>query len=533
MGNALSPAAARIWKPPVSPRFNLVDEEWIPVVLDSGGSREIGIRDLLSQSRQIESVSGDSVLVEVAVIRLLVAILCHAHQGPRDEASWQALWDAPSLLDETLEGYLSNHHAGFFLLDPDRPFGQSTKAGMTGKSNIEPSLSALSHYCASGTGKRLFDKSLDEVSPCYSPSEAARTMVTYQCWAPAGGSGYGSSRLVGRALVCVPTGANLHESILLNTSRYDQAKGEPIPAHNSDQPSWTREGKDDVLAQERPIDGLVDLFTRRPRAVRLLEDESGRLGRAWIQAGERIPATSNVRDPQLLYHTAKGVPEAQPFPIEAPAWTELPGLLAARTSGNGFHCAVVSWAAHMNVNLNVMSWKAVAVDTDKASTRFVATAELRIGSRIADDPARLRAITALVKAAQGVAEALQGYFKDLGRNGPRGDRKATDKAHKAARETAASAGRVAFWSAASSAFIQALATLATGRITPDDAAAANDAWANALRGGIKAAIQRSQHLTGTSILDLIDEGRAHGELMKRLRYAIGVPIESTNSDEGG
>lgn len=531
MGARLAPTASPPWGAPTRPSFNLIDELWIPVVSHDGRRREVGLRELLRDSRGIESISADSVLVETAVLRLTVALICHAHQGPRDEDSWRALWNAPSLLDATLNGYLDEQRDAFFLLDPERPFAQSSPARLeqSGAAH-EKSLTELTHQRASGTAKRLFDKSRDTEPLRCSPPEAARLLVAYQCWAPGGGRGYGSSRLVGRALVCVPFGKSLHETVLLNTTRYDPAAGEPLAVSGGDPPSWTRDRHQDRVDADRPVDGLIDLLTRRPRAVCLLTDGRGRLGRVMIAAGERIPGQADLRDPNLVYR--EGTTRPQKLPSGAPVWTELPALLAARAAEFGFHCTVVGWAAQAAPQHPRVNWCAVAVDSNQAAIRNIAHAGFRLPARVADDPARRRAVATLVDAAQTTARLLDRYISDIARRGPLGNRHRDTEAHKAFRKAARDRAGAVFWAAASQAFTEALGTLAQEQVTLDDAARANQSWSKALRAGVEAAIDGVQPLMGASVLALIDSGEARALLARRLPKAIGTPIEVTGSQEG-
>jgi len=521
------------WQPATSPRFNLLDEAWVPVRASNGGQREVGLRALLADSRNIEALSAASALVETAVLRLVVALLCHAHQGPRDRQEWQALWDAPSLLDSVVDGYLTARHGEFFLLDPDRPFAQTSAAHLLASSHAnEKSLSELSHHRASGTGKRLFDKSRDDVPLRCTAAEAARMLIAYQCWAPGGGTGYGSSRLAGGVLVCVPIGRDLHETVLLNTTAYDPSAGEPIAVKNGDAPSWERDRSEDTIAADRPVDGLVDLLTRRPRAASLLTDAEGRLGRVLIAAGERIPGDSTVRDPNIVYRIAKGVPRAQKLPFGAPAWTELPALLAARSADSEFHCTLVRWAGLTRPEVPQISWRALALDSSQALTRSVADAEFHLPVRIADEPARRLAVDELVTSAQRASQLLGKYFADLGRRGRRGDRQRDAKAHAQARNAARARADRAFWSGASAAFASAMATVCADSISESDAISANAAWAAAVRACVNAAVRSAEALTGGSVVALMDAGEARAALDSRLAQAIGTPVAAIHSQEG-
>ena len=65
-------------------RFNLIDERWIPVRFPDGSRDELGIRDTLLRSKEIEAIEDPSPLVVAALHRFLLAILYRALEGPTD-----------------------------------------------------------------------------------------------------------------------------------------------------------------------------------------------------------------------------------------------------------------------------------------------------------------------------------------------------------------------------------------------------------------------------------------------------------------
>lgn len=533
MGTAVTGTGAAEWHPPAVPEFNLITEPWIPVLTVNGTREELGLRDLLARSCDIESISADSVLVETAVLRLLVALLCHAHQGPRDVSEWRRLWDAPSLLDEEMAAYLGAHEDRFFLLHPDHPFAQASPAVLagSGKAN-EKSLAELSHQRASGTAKRLFDKSLDDKPLPATAAEAARTLIAYQCWAPRGGQGYGSSRLVGRSLVCIPIGGCLQETALLNTVGYDPRAGEPIPVIDADAPGWLRDRGHDRIAADRPVEGLVDLLTRRPRAVCLLTGSVGEMGRVLIAAGERIPGDADARDPNLVYGPNRvGGAHTERLRAGAPVWTELPALLYARAAEAGFQCAVLRWAALTEVEQRRITWRAVSLDSNQAEIRSISASELKLPVRIADDPARRRSVIGLVEGATRASRALDRFINDLGRRGQLGSRARDAKARAGVRRQARARAGTVYWSGASQIFADMLMRLGAAEVGRDQADRANVDWVRGMTASVNAGIDAVGAITGTSAVALIDSAEARAWLNRRLPGAIGTPVEATSSGE--
>lgn len=55
-------------------RFNLIDEQWIPVRFPDGSRAEMGIQDALLRAREIASIEDPSPLVVAALHRFLLAV---------------------------------------------------------------------------------------------------------------------------------------------------------------------------------------------------------------------------------------------------------------------------------------------------------------------------------------------------------------------------------------------------------------------------------------------------------------------------
>lgn len=57
-------------------RFNLLDEKWIPVIVDDKGRRELAsLLDVFKEAPNYRSLAGDMATQDFAVFRLLLAVL--------------------------------------------------------------------------------------------------------------------------------------------------------------------------------------------------------------------------------------------------------------------------------------------------------------------------------------------------------------------------------------------------------------------------------------------------------------------------
>ena len=109
---------------PPATRFNLLYDPWIPVRPQGGGPvREVGLRELLLRARDFGRIDDPSPLVTVALLRLSLALLHRALNGPQrieDAAGW-FLHGFPA---ERLGTYFAEWEDRFDLFHPERPFWQ-------------------------------------------------------------------------------------------------------------------------------------------------------------------------------------------------------------------------------------------------------------------------------------------------------------------------------------------------------------------------------------------------------------------------
>ena len=97
-------------------RFNLIDEEWIPVRFSDGTRGELGIRETLLQSEKIAAIEDPSPLVVAALHRFLIAVLYRALKGPADIDQAKALFNAGFPIKK-ITAYLEKWRNRFWLFD--------------------------------------------------------------------------------------------------------------------------------------------------------------------------------------------------------------------------------------------------------------------------------------------------------------------------------------------------------------------------------------------------------------------------------
>jgi CRISPR system Cascade subunit CasA len=256
----------------MKPTFDLVDEPWIPCLDRAGRRVEVGLNAALVRAHELAELRDESPLTTAALLRLLLAVVYAALDGPKDLRAWKALWQKGELDPRKIEKYLEAWRHRFDLLDEKHPFFQVGGFEIPGKDPTP--VSKLTHELATGNGATLFDHSIEERVRPVAPAVAVRWLVTAQSFALGGGVGATSNRfgkhpnfthapMVGGAAV-FGIGANLFRTLLLNLLPFDSGT-----AHReTDRPVWEHDRIDKPC--ERIPRGVLDFLTWRSRAVRLL-----------------------------------------------------------------------------------------------------------------------------------------------------------------------------------------------------------------------------------------------------------------------
>lgn len=284
--------------------FDVMVEPWIPVVpLDGSAPRDVSIVDVLTRGRTYRRIVCETPTMTAALHRLLLAVIHRAYRGPEDLDAWSALWKAePGLPAEPLMDYHQRFAGRFDLLDERRPFLQCPSL----RGGERKSIATLVAFRSTGQHRTLFDHTRDSDSPRLGLAEAARWLVTIQLYdtggmkadprsgAPAAEkkSAVGKDSLAphGNHFGCVLVeGANLHETLLLNTLRYDPEDGKPHTTTTpADRPVWEASEALGLGHVSREAFGWTDLLTWQGRRVLLFLDVAPEVVGALVAPGARL-----------------------------------------------------------------------------------------------------------------------------------------------------------------------------------------------------------------------------------------------------
>lgn len=283
--DAVSPTPTR------PPACNLVRDAWLPVQrLSDGTVEEVSLRELFARAGEFRRIVGDVPTQEIALLRLALAVLYDAHQGPVDLDAWLELWepDTDDTFSQVTCAYLDEMAERFELLDDKRPFFQTADL-KTAKDEVAP-LSRIVTDASSGGALFSMRRPGVERIPF---AEAARWLVHAHAFDVSGIKpamrqdtrakagkvyplGVGSLGMLGGIFA---EGETLRETMLLNLVPFEEAYGgsgfeQRIPM---DRPVWRRDkpyGSGPRGAREGGPEpaGLRDLYTWQSRRIRLVAD---------------------------------------------------------------------------------------------------------------------------------------------------------------------------------------------------------------------------------------------------------------------
>ncbi|MBB5933938.1 type I-E CRISPR-associated protein Cse1/CasA [Streptomyces zagrosensis] len=375
---AEAPVVASVNAPAGPPSFDLLTAPWVPVQRIDGSIDEVSLREVFVQASKLRRLVGDLPTQEFALLRLLLAIVYDALDGPEELEDWSELWhDADPFA--AVPGYLDQHRARFDLLHPREPFFQVADL-RTAKDEVA-SLNRIVADVPNGDPFFAMRRPGVERLSC---AEAARWLVHTHAFDPAGiKSGMVGDRRakagkvyplgvgsVGTLGGVYAEGATLRETLLLNLIPLREdvvgVGDADAGASDCDLPAWRRPpvgpGPDDEPGGRRPR-GLRDLYTWQSRRVRLHHRDGQvtgvvlgygdplQLASPWrlepMSGWRRSPTQEKKQGRSTVY-----MPQ-QHDPSRA-AWRGLAGLLRAqraatdearREAAKSLPPAVVTWAS--------------------------------------------------------------------------------------------------------------------------------------------------------------------------------------------
>ncbi len=264
--------------------FNLLDEPWIRVMTEDCTVVERSLMQVLLNSHRYQRLAGELPTQDVALLRLLLAILQtvfyrvdpEGEDDPIEDRAaairrWQALWNAGRFPEQPIRTYLKTWKDRFWLFHPEHPFYQVPAAAVGTKfkaSKLNGELSESAHKM------RLFPLRDGEEKETLSYAEAARWLVTLIGFDDSASTkketGTGTGWLGDRVNVYA-IGENLFETLMLDLVFLKD--GRYVWAENM--PAWEQPTMTTAKKREIPLpDNQAELLTLQSRRLILSREEN-------------------------------------------------------------------------------------------------------------------------------------------------------------------------------------------------------------------------------------------------------------------
>ena len=328
--------------------FNLLDEPWIQVMTEDCTVVERSLMQVLLNSHRYQRLAGELPTQDVALLRLLLAILQtvfyrvdpEGEDDPIEDRAaairrWQALWNAGCFPVQPIRTYLETWKDRFWLFHPEHPFYQVPAAAVGTKfkaSKLNGELSESAHKM------RLFPLRDGEEKETLSYAEAARWLVTLIGFDDSASTkketGTGTGWLGDRVNVYA-IGENLFETLMLNLVFLKD--GRYVWAENI--PAWEQPTVTTAKKREIPLpDNQAELLTLQSRRL-ILSREENRVTGFSLTGGDFFgkEGRANAFSEQMtLWRAGKtpknAVPQFVPAPVDPwrQMWRDFEVILGRR-----------------------------------------------------------------------------------------------------------------------------------------------------------------------------------------------------------
>lgn len=341
--------------------FNLIDEPWIRVIDKSCNVTEVSLKDAILNAHEYRALGGELPTQDVAVMRLILAVLHtvisrydeygdeNALEDDEDEAleRWKAWWDNGKFPEKAVSDYLGKWHERFWLFHPERPFFQITESDMMKQINGQKRIlmSKLNaEISKSGNKKNFFSFVSEEIQNTLSYSQAARWLVNLNSFDDSAikpqGKNMDSATVswCGQLGLVYLLGENLFETLMLNLVMIncDCVEYKELPI-------WEK-GEINIAERQNIAfpDNLAELYTFQSRRIHLFRDNE-RIIYFHNLAGDLLSNKNAFNEPMTIWKRSKGkVENYEPMSHDSPKqmWKEFSVLY--QKDGNQ-RAGIINW----------------------------------------------------------------------------------------------------------------------------------------------------------------------------------------------
>ncbi len=300
--------------------FNLLYEPWILTMNQHGKVEELSIIDVFRNAPNLKAIAGELPTQDVAVMRLLLAIL-HAVVGRYDldgnyaplcdadpESAinaWCDIWDMKEFPMHLIEKYLQKYEDRFWLFHPDTPFYQV--AGLN-KATEYTSSKLNGELSESGNKIRLFSGRSGVHKEMLTYAEAARWLLHLNAYddtsakpkgkdLPSPGAGW-----LGKLGLIFAAGNNLFQTLMLNLVLL---KDEGSTVWGPEKPIWEIPVRSAERTEILQPNNLSELYTIQSRRL-LLNRKDDKVTGYMLLGGDFFQKENAFNEPMTTWrNTAK------------------------------------------------------------------------------------------------------------------------------------------------------------------------------------------------------------------------------------
>lgn len=338
----------------MTPRFNLLDEPWLPVRFADGRVCDVGLLELFERSGEISALAETAPPSLIAEYRLLLAIthraLTWAH-GPWKDKD-RARWYREGLPQDALRDYLEHWRERFWLFHPEQPFMQVAALATAEETrDKQKPWTQISLASANGNTPVVFDHSCDVAPTSIAPALALRTLLGFLQFTPGGLvktlRDSDKAGPLANTAAALPVGTSLQQTLCLALH--------PASAQE-DLPSWERAPiqRRDLLGEPTLATGANDRYTRLSRAVLLQEADEGLVQSLRFAAGVALGDDPNAPDPMASYRAGSNNLVRLSFTEGRALWRDLPALVPDAEGKACQPASVLGWAANLHPYLGAL-----------------------------------------------------------------------------------------------------------------------------------------------------------------------------------
>lgn len=305
--------------------FNLLEEPWIRVMKKDCTVEECSLTQVLLNSHEYMRLSGELPTQDVAILRLLLAILhtvfyrvnTDGEEDPIEDEKqalgrWRDLWEARHLPEKPIRDYLEHWKERFWLFHPEHPFYQVPAAEIGTKYSAAKLNGELAE---SGNKIRLFPVRAGKGKESLGYAEAARWLLYLNGFddtsakpktkgLPSPGAGW-----MGKLGLIWAQGDNLFETLMLNLVFLNGDR----EIWNEPKPVWEREKPKDTERTEIAMpDNQAELLTLQSRRLLLERGEDNVIGYRLL-GGDFFSKINAIAEQMTMWNRIKGKKNEPPY----------------------------------------------------------------------------------------------------------------------------------------------------------------------------------------------------------------------------